>query len=91
MLSEADALYGAAYQVLFERVDPDACATREIKAVLDAELVKVSEWAKTQPPDVAAAYQRASADIATRAAERLENNERARQMTLTRKSIPTPP
>lgn len=91
MLTEADALYGAAYQVLFERADPDACVTREIKAVLDANLAAVSEWARTQPPDVAAAYQRAITDIAKRASDRVENNERARQMMLTRKSLPTPP
>jgi hypothetical protein len=91
MLSSADALYGAAYQVLHERVMPDTCTTRERLAEIVASLAVVTSWASGQPTDVRIAYHRAFVDIYKRAETVVNNNERVNQMRAARETLPLPP
>ncbi len=91
MLTEADALYGAAWQVLYERLDPDGCVNRDANAKRIDRSAGIAEWIATQPADVATAYRRALAAIADRAEKVLENNERAAQQREARRAIPVPP
>lgn len=90
-LSEDDALYGAAWKVCYERLDPDGCSTPELRSVLAGKAGAIREWSATQAPDVKFAYGRAAADVATRADQVLENNERARRMSVAFAAIPRPP
>lgn len=90
-LSRNNALYGAAYHVLFGRKCPDYCHTREHLKELRDDLAIVMAWAETQSDDVAGAYKRAATDIEKRAVSFVENNERAAHMRSIRDSIPKPP
>lgn len=90
-LSEADALYAAAYRVVLEKLDPDGCTDGPHYSVLTKTAEDLRVWARGQTQDVAAAYERAVTDIAKRAESVLENNVRARQMTAAYSSIPKPP
>ncbi len=91
MLTEADALYGAAYQVLFERLDPDRCINHEIYEQLRSRATTIDSWISEQSVEVGAAYRRAMAEIRLRASQVLENCERGRQQQEARRSIPVPP
>jgi len=91
MLTDAKALYGAAYQVLFERLDPDGCVDREAHQRRLRISEAIGAWIAEQEADVAAAYRRAMPEIMKRAVAVLENNERARQMREARRGIPVPP
>ena len=85
------ALYGAAYQVLHERLDPDSCVNHERDTVRAAVTENLRRWINEQEPHIAAAYRRALVDITRRAATVLENNERAAQMREARATLPVPP
>ncbi len=91
MLSQADALYGAAYNVLFERLDPDACVKREKHKEILSIAASINEWIATQPIEIVNAYRRAMTDVMRRATGVLENNERAALMREARSTIPVPP
>ena len=90
-LSKEDALYGAAYKVMFERCDPDSCATPDQLATVQFSVDRVLVWASTQLAEVAAAYLRAAPEIVKRASDRVENNLRAIQMTAVLSQLPQPP
>lgn len=89
--TEADALYGAAYQVTFERCVPDNCVTAEELAKIKDTAAKIIKWAATQNAEVRAAYERAVPEIIARAAARYENNNRYTQLIAARKNLPEPP
>lgn len=91
MLTVDEANYGAAYHVLYSRLNPDASTTRADHDAILIALAKVSEWAETQTPQIAAAYAKASNDIRTNSNNRVENTERANQMLAARRLIPVPP
>ena len=90
-LTEADALYGAAWKVCYERSDPDASTNELERARTAASLGEVAKWAHAQSPEVCAAYRRAVTDISIRADQVLENNVRARQQQAAFEAIPKPP
>jgi hypothetical protein len=91
-LSESDALYGAAFRVVFERVgNPDQCASGEQLAVLSRVVADVRAWAPSQAPDVARAYERAAVDVLERAKTVVENTRRALLMMALYGTIPKPP
>lgn len=90
-LPRAEALYGAAYQVLYERLDPDGCTNRAANEVRLVRTALIGPWIEAQAADVAAAYRRALVDITKHAEGVLENNERAAQMREARSTIPVPP
>ena len=90
--SEADAMWGAAYSVVFERVNnPDRCVTRELRDAIQPILNSIAEWAGSQSPEICAAYRRAVVDIGKRADDVLENNDRRRRMNEIRNTLPLPP
>ena len=91
MLSKEDALYGAAWKVLYERLDPDGCVSREKMASAMTAMAKIASWVETQPSEIRAAYDRAKVDIMKRANDVLENNERATQMAVVFAALPKPP
>lgn len=90
-LSEHDALFGAAYQVLFERLDPDGCIDETANAKRMERTVMIENWIDQQSGAVLLAYRRALTEISNRAALVLENNIRARQQMEARKNLPVPP
>ena len=91
MLSKEDALYGAAWKVLYERLDPDGCVSREKLTSTMTVMAKIASWVETQPSEIRAAYDRAKVDIMKRANDVLENNERATQMADVFAALPKPP
>jgi hypothetical protein len=90
-LGAGQVLYGAAYKVLYERLDPDGCVDDARHSVLLIEADGVLKWAASQSLGVREAYRRAAKAIVTRAETTLENNRRARQMTAAMQTLPRPP
>jgi hypothetical protein len=90
-LSVGKVLYGAAYKVLYERLDPDGCVDDDRHLALVAATGEVLAWAATQAQDVRDAYRKAAKDVVARAETTLENNRRARQMTAAMRTMPKPP
>lgn len=80
LLAPEDALYGAAYQILFATVDPDACISKERLDFVNNYCARCLAWAEIQAPDVKRAYQRATVDIKTRATTQYWNVIRSLQM-----------
>lgn len=91
MLSDEDARYGVAYNVLYARLAPAYCANQNNLKHLREELAKIMLWASSQPADIAAAYHRAGPEIETNAIAMVENNERAAKMLDLKKTFPMPP
>ncbi len=91
VLSEAEVLYGGAYRVCFEQLNPDNCASRDDLVIVNAQFTKIVTWAETQTELVKTAYMRALADVLKRATDRLENTERALALTQAYNVIPKPP
>jgi len=90
-MSQSDVLYGAAYRVVFDRLDPDGCCTTELLSAVLIESARIAEWARTQEPTVASAYLRALPEIETRARDVHENNQRHLALTGAFEAIPKPP
>ena len=84
-------LYGAAYQTLHPRLDPDGCRTTAHRELMLEIGRDVAAWCETQPADVREAYIRALRDITAHAEKVLENNLRAQQMAAARETLPVPP
>lgn len=91
MLTPDEALYGAAYRVVFERCNPDACVSEEDRLRIQQIAVYITSWASEQPRHVRDAYLRATPEIVKRAVDRLENIKRASQMIEAMKGLPVPP
>jgi len=81
---------GAAYQVLFEAVQPAFCTTRDRQAEIKADFDKVTEWAKTQPPEVYGAYLWAIKEISKSIDQRMAANDLGNQVIAAYQSIPKP-
>jgi hypothetical protein len=90
-LPEDEVLYAGAYRVCFERFDPDNCVTATHLEGVDAKAVKIAAWTDTQSPEVKTAYLRAIQEVRKRAADRLENQQRAVACLSAYDSIPKPP
>jgi hypothetical protein len=96
-LTEDDKLYGAAFKVVYERLNPDACGPSEWpKLCATAEVMRT--WAREQEPAVRRAYERAIdgedpryPGMMQRAAARVENVRRGVIMTDAYNSIAKPP
>jgi hypothetical protein len=83
-------LYGAAYKVVFERLNPDGCGTAEWPALCStAEVLR--KWAETQEPQLREVYERAIDDNVERALGRVENMRRAFRMNEVYPDLPKPP
>lgn len=91
MLSDEDARYGVAYNVLYERLAPTYCVNQEHLSHLRSELGKIMSWANNQIPEVRVAYQRASPEIEQCAVSVVDNNERAAKLLGVKKTFPVPP
>lgn len=90
-LSPEDARYSAAYQIVFERCNPDNCVSEERLREIEVIADKIVKWADHQSPDVLTAYIRAVREIIKRAEARYENHVRYNQLIATRKALPEPP
>lgn len=90
-LSKEDILHAGAYRVCLERFDPDNCISATLLKFIDEQAVKIAEWADTQNADIKQAYIRAIKDVRQRAADRLENQERAMACLDAYAVIPKPP
>lgn len=91
MLTPDEALYGAAYRVVFERCNPDACVSEENLLRIQQIAANITSWASRQPRHARDAYLRATPEIVKRAVDRLENVKRAGQMIEALKDLPVPP
>ena len=90
-LSQADVLYGGAYRVCFERLDPDNCVSQDMLASIDKKIEKITVWAQTQSDEIKTQYVRALAEVRKRAETRAENVARGAAMVNSYKEIPKPP
>ena len=82
---------GAAYQILFERFGPHACATRERQAEIEQKLDDVLRWAGTQPAAVASAYVWAAQTLRQQIDNQVKTNELHRKVHDMFLAIPRPP
>lgn len=90
-LSKEDITHAGAYRVCLERFDPDSCVSRSQLNEIDQKAVAIVSWAETQPDEIRQAYIRAVKDVRKRAADRLENHERALACISSYQTIPKPP
>lgn len=90
-LSNEDVMFGAAYRVVFERVNPDACNDQRARIAIACKITMMAEWVKLQPEPVAQAYTRAFGEIEKRADAVLENNLRHQQQIEAYGVIAKPP
>jgi hypothetical protein len=90
-LPEDEVLFAGAYRVVFERFDPDNCINPLHLEGIDSQAVKIAAWTDTQTAEVKNAYLRAIQEVRKRAADRLENQQRAAACLGAYASIPKPP
>lgn len=89
-LPQSELLYAAAYRVCFEKFDPDNCVTKMHLEAVCQTYDKIIEWANSQDQLIKDAYIRAANEVKQRAADRLENHERAMAAMAAFESIPKP-
>jgi hypothetical protein len=89
--TEDDARYGAAWKVCFERLLPDRCDTAEAYAEVLRKRDLILKWARTQIPEVCAAYAKAAPEIEERARKVLANTRRGHMLRLASTTLPVPP
>lgn len=91
-LSDDDALYGAAFRAVMDRlpVHPENCSPDQLP-VLAEITTKIQSWALDQDTGVRVAYCRAVADIMRTANDRAENVRRALRMNELYDALPKPP
>lgn len=76
-LVESELLHGAAYRVCYEILNPDNCLTSARLEEVNETAKKILQWAETQEAKLQDAYRKAACDVVKRAADCLENHERA--------------
>lgn len=91
-LSRSKAMYGAAYQIVFERCNPNNCTSPATLAGIKRIAEKILAWAEDQPdPQVIAAYKKAVPEIVKRSEVQLDNHIRYTQLVAARMNLPVPP
>lgn len=91
-LTEEDAIYGAAYRVIFERLGNwQNCTTAEQLVAVSASVAAIREWSRSQESGVARAYERAAVLYLGEARKMVENTQRAQRMQALYATIPRPP
>ena len=83
-------LYGAAYRVVFERLNPDNCQISDWPR-LTARAEVLRKWIAGQDQPMRQAYEFAIDDVIERAASRVENVRRALLITSVYQKIDKPP
>ncbi len=81
---------GAALQVLYERVNPTACATWERFSQIKEEFAQIIQWAGKQPSDIYLAYKFATEYIIKDIEPRLRQADFAKRVVEARGSLPLP-
>lgn len=91
-LTEDDALWGAAYRVVFERVgNPHNCKAPEELVVLSQTIADIRAWSRDLEPAHARAYERAAVAVLSEAKTMVENTLRAQRMMTLYATLPKPP
>ena len=84
-------LRGAAYQILFQRVAPSFCTTRERQAEIKATLGAVIGWATAQNASTRDAYIWAAGLILEQIEAQLKSTELSRACAVAMETIARPP
>lgn len=88
---EDNPLNAGAYRVLFEMTQPAFCATRERQGEIRTQFLATLEWARSQTPEILAAYRWASEQILKDIEHRLTAQDFSKRCETAYQAIPKPP
>ena len=84
-------LHGAAFQILYARVSPQLCLTRERQVEIKADFDTIVVWANQQPINVRGAYVWATQTILSEIDRAMVRNELGRNVVAALETMPRPP